>query len=67
MIHVKNIDGTFSKVSSRELQQLIDTKRIQSFLRSSGWVDIERGPIRRNEVSTQPQPGHAPLKPLRRH
>ena len=53
MIHVKYSDGTFSKVSSQALQDLIVNKRIQSFLRSSGWVDVDRDPVRRNIVPLQ--------------
>ena len=59
MIHVKYSDGTFSKVSSQALQDLIVNKRIQSFLRSSGWVDVEHDPVRRNvspvRVTSLPQ------------
>jgi hypothetical protein len=47
MIHVEYSDGTFSKVQRYDLQELIVNKRIRSFLRSSGWVNVECGPIRR--------------------
>ena len=56
MIHVKYADGTYSKVHSQTLQELIVNKRIQSFLRSSGWVDVERDPIRRNISSAHLSP-----------
>lgn len=57
MIHVEYSDGTFGKVERYSLQDLIVNKRIRSFLRSSGWVNVERDPVRRNRFPAQ-IPGH---------
>lgn len=65
MIHVKYTDGTLSEVSGRDLQRLINEKQIQGFLRSSGWVDIERDPIRQSGTSAQLKTGKIPLEHLR--
>lgn len=51
MIQVRYTDGTFDKVHRQLLQDLIAQKRIRSFLRSSGWVDVECDPVRRKITS----------------
>lgn len=51
MIQVKYKDGTFSQIHKHALQDLIVNRRIQGFRRASGWVDIEKDPIRRRVVS----------------
>lgn len=50
MIHVKYKDGTVSQVHKHTLQELILSKKIEQFRRASGWVDIEKDPIRRQVV-----------------
>lgn len=54
MIHVEYSDGTFGKVERYSLQELIATKRIRRFLRSSGWVNVACDPVRRR-VSIPPE------------
>jgi len=51
MIQVRYLDGTFDKVHRQILQDLITQKRIKSFQRSSGWVDVECDPVRRKITS----------------
>ncbi|MDT8420030.1 MAG: hypothetical protein RQ754_06330 [Desulfuromonadales bacterium] len=55
MIPVKYADGTFSQVHPHALQDLIVSKRIESFKRSDGWVDVNRDPIRRRRSPAQHQ------------
>jgi len=39
-VKVKFIDGRIELVRPRELQALIDARRITQFRRSGGWVDL---------------------------
>lgn len=45
-IKVKFIDGRIELVRPRELQELIDARRITQFRRGAGWVDLENDSIR---------------------
>lgn len=45
-IKVKFIDGHIELVRPRELQKLIDARRITQFRRSCGWVSIDHASIR---------------------
>jgi hypothetical protein len=45
-IKVKFIDGRIELVRPRELQELIDARRITQFRRSCGWVDLGKDSIR---------------------
>lgn len=40
-------NGQEGSVSPRELDKLIDGKQITRFKRSSGWVEIDRDPVRK--------------------
>lgn len=46
LIRVIYVDGTHDSVSVFQLDRLIVSGRIKKFLRSAGWVDIDRDPIR---------------------
>ncbi len=46
-ILVEFTDNTCDFVPNRDLDDLIATKSIVAFRRSSGWVDISKDPIRR--------------------
>lgn len=46
LIHVKYTDDHFDYVSDKVLQILIDSKKIIGFMRSCGWVDVSKDPIR---------------------
>lgn len=45
-IKVKLIDGRIELVRPRELQELIDARRITQFRRSGGWVDLQHNSLR---------------------
>ena len=45
-IKVRFIDGRIELVRPRELQDLIDARRISQFRRSGGWVDLEHNNLR---------------------
>lgn len=45
-IKVKFIDGHIELVRPRELQKLIDARRITQFRRTSGWISLNHGTIR---------------------
>ena len=45
-IKVKFIDGHIELVRPRELQKLIEARRITQFRRSCGWVNVEHASIR---------------------
>lgn len=45
-IKVKFINGQIELVRPRELQELIDARRISQFRRSGGWVDLCNDSIR---------------------
>lgn len=45
-IKVKFIDGRIELVRPRELQELIEARRISQFRRSGGWVVLGRDDIR---------------------
>lgn len=45
-IKVKYIDGRIELVRPRELQKLIDARRITQFRRAGGWVSLEHDSIR---------------------
>ncbi len=45
-IKVKFIDGRIELVRPRELQELIDARRITQFRRSGGWVDLSHDSLR---------------------
>lgn len=45
-IKVKFINGQIELVRPRELQELIDARRISQFRRSGGWVDLGKDSIR---------------------
>ncbi len=45
-IKVRFIDGRIELVRPRELQELIDARRISQFRRSGGWVDLEHNNLR---------------------
>ncbi|WP_425402574.1 GSU3473 family protein [Geopsychrobacter electrodiphilus] len=45
-IKVKFIDGRIELVRPRELQNLIDARRITQFRRSGGWVAIGQDSVR---------------------
>lgn len=47
LIHVKYADDHFDYVSDNVLQMLIDSKKIVAFMRSYGWVDVVKDPIRK--------------------
>lgn len=47
LIRVRFRDGHMGVVSSRELDPLLREGRIAQFERSTGWVDVEEGPLRR--------------------
>ncbi len=46
-ILVQFTDNTYDFVPNKDLDDLIATKSIVAFRRSSGWVDIRKDPIRR--------------------
>lgn len=48
LIHVHYTDNGFDYVNKTSLQKLIDTQKIVGFMRSSGWVDVEKDPIRKS-------------------
>lgn len=45
-IKVRFIDGRIELVRPRELQELIDARRISQFRRAGGWVDLEHNSLR---------------------
>ncbi len=45
-IKVRFIDGRIELVRPRELQELIDARRITQFRRAGGWVSLEDDRIR---------------------
>ncbi len=45
-IKVKYVDGRIEIVRPRELQDLIDARRITSFRRSGGWVSLGEDSVR---------------------
>ncbi|MCF6178073.1 MAG: hypothetical protein L3J63_01600 [Geopsychrobacter sp.] len=45
-IKVKFIDGNIELVRPRELQELIDARRITQFRRSGGWVTLGKETVR---------------------
>jgi hypothetical protein len=45
-IFVRYADASFGVVPRRKLDELIEAGRITAFERSSGWVDITKGPLR---------------------
>jgi hypothetical protein len=46
-IAVRYVDSSPGMVSKTQLDKLIESGRIAAFMRSSGWVDIARDPIRK--------------------
>lgn len=56
IIRVIYQDGQVGTVKPAELDDLISRCRIHSFRRSSGWVDISKGPLRENRSSTNAVP-----------
>jgi len=48
MIRVLYIDNSSGTVPDTLLGEMIETGKIAAFCRASGWVDIKRGPIRKN-------------------
>jgi hypothetical protein len=48
LLHVQYQDSRYDYVDAATLDNLIATKQIRKFLRTSQneWVDVERGPIR---------------------
>jgi len=48
LIHVRYKDSSFDYVNNKLLQELIDSQRIVGFMRSSGWVDVNKDPIRKS-------------------
>lgn len=48
LIHVHYTDNGFDYVNKNMLQELIDSQKIVGFMRSSGWVDIDKDPIRKS-------------------
>jgi hypothetical protein len=49
VIRVIYQNGEVGTVKPGDLESLIRSQRIYSFKRSSGWVDVSRGPIRKNQ------------------
>ena len=45
-IKVKYIDGRIELVRPRELQELIDARRITQFRRAGGWVSLDSDQLR---------------------
>lgn len=56
LIHVKYSDDHFDYVSDRVLQMLIESKKIVAFMRSYGWVDIAKDPVRKFQRTTERMP-----------
>lgn len=54
IIRVMFKDEKYDMVNSSQLDTLILTGKIKKFMRSTGWVDIERDPIR---LSSRSHPG----------
>jgi hypothetical protein len=52
-IAVRHVDSSLGVVSQVMLDELIESGRITSFQRSSGWVDIAADPIRKNSSQWQ--------------
>ena len=52
-VAVRYADDTFGLVTRTELNELIETRNIVGFQRSSGWVDIAKDPIRSRTSSWQ--------------
>jgi hypothetical protein len=52
-IRVRYADASTGFVSRSQLDEYIETGRIDAFERSSGWVDITRDPVRRKSSSWQ--------------
>jgi hypothetical protein len=52
-IQVRYADASLGLVTRSQLDELIATGHIAAFERSSGWVDIGRGPIRRKSSRWQ--------------
>ncbi len=50
-ILVQYANKTYDVVRNSDLDELIATKKIVAFRRSTGWVDISRDPIRGQGVS----------------
>jgi hypothetical protein len=51
VIRVIYRDGEVGTVKPADLEALIQNRRIYSFKRSSGWVDVSRGPLRQQRSS----------------
>jgi hypothetical protein len=47
LIQIQHSDNRFDFVEDKRLQELIETKEIIGFRRSSGWVTIGYDPIRK--------------------
>ena len=45
-ILVQYTNNTFDVVLNSNLDELIGAKKIVAFRRSTGWVDVNRGPLR---------------------
>jgi hypothetical protein len=49
VIRVIYKNGEVGTVRPGDLEALITSQRIYSFKRSSGWVDVSQGPLRKNQ------------------
>ncbi|TYO98494.1 hypothetical protein EDC39_10694 [Geothermobacter ehrlichii] len=56
MIRVRYRNGRSGQITSRQLDALIARGTIVAFRRSSGWVDVETDPVRRQTPPDPVQP-----------
>lgn len=59
LIQVNYTDNRFDYVKDTRLQQLIESREIAGFRRSSGWVTVGVAPLRQFQRSIVPQPAPA--------
>ncbi len=52
-ILVQYTNKTYDVVLNSDLDELIGAKKIVAFRRSTGWVDISKGPLRRQGVQVE--------------